>query len=67
MEKQLKEQSQEVKREHDTQFPKGEELYTFMWMYMMIRWKPLQVHNITTFTITFATITTIDTRRSIGY
>jgi hypothetical protein len=36
-------------------------------MEMKIGWKPLQVHNISAFTITFAIETTIDTKKSTCY
>jgi hypothetical protein len=38
-----------------------------MGIYMKIRWKPLEVHNISSISKTFAVTTTIDIGRSIGY
>jgi hypothetical protein len=36
-------------------------------MYMKIGWKPFKVHNISTFTTTFATTTIVDTGKSTSY
>jgi hypothetical protein len=36
-------------------------------MYVKIGWRPLEVQNISTFTTTFVTTTTIDIGRFIGY
>jgi len=44
--RELKEQSQGVKKEHDIRFPKGEKIYTLKGMYVKIGWKPLQIQNI---------------------
>jgi hypothetical protein len=42
-------------------------IYRWMGIYMKTGWTPLEVHNIFSITIAFATTTTIDIRRSIGY
>jgi len=42
-------------------------IYIWMGIYMKTGWTPLEVHNIFNITIAFATTTTINTRRSIGY
>jgi hypothetical protein len=48
-------------------FQKVRSIFTLMGIYMKIRWKPLEVHNISSISTTFAIATTTDIGRSIGY
>ncbi len=66
-ERQIREQSQGVKKEHDIRFPKGEEHLHFEgdvceeWMETTL------FKTFSTFTITFVVTTIVDTRKSTSY